>query len=159
MDDIALTFDGQVINNSIPNGHLSIDATGSGNRFMVNHLRHDGTAGTLNATGWVDISQGAAWQLEADMNSLNLGAFIQSLDTDLNGTIQLAGNWQESHQVIDISNLDITGSYNNQPLIATGSLYAKLSLPKDLAGYIQSIKQASRPPTSSDDLLALKKSY
>ncbi|WP_164305386.1 hypothetical protein, partial [Streptococcus pneumoniae] len=49
-----------------------------------------------------------------------------------------------------------TGSYNNQPLIATGSLYAKLSLPKDLAGYIQSIKQASRPPTSSDDLLALK---
>ena len=52
---------------------------------MVNHLRHDGTAGTLNATGWVDISQGAAWQLEADMNSLNLGAFIQSLDTDLNG--------------------------------------------------------------------------
>lgn len=156
MDDIALTFDGQVINNSIPNGHLSIDATGSGNRFMVNHLRHDGTAGTLNATGWVDISQGVAWQLEADMNSLNLGAFIQSLDTDLNGTIQLAGNWQESHQVIDISNLDITGSYNNQPLIATGSLYTKLSLPKDLAGYIQSIKQASRPPTSSDDLLALK---
>ncbi|WP_114800072.1 translocation/assembly module TamB domain-containing protein [Moraxella canis] len=156
LGDVALTFDGQVLNNSIPNGNLSIDATGSGSRFMVNHLRHDGEAGALNAKGWVDISQGAAWQLEADMSSLNLGAFIQSLETDLNGTIQLAGSWQEARQIIDIGNLDITGSYNNQPLIASGSLYAELALPKDLAGYIESIKQASRPPTSSDELLALR---
>ncbi|MFC0819653.1 translocation/assembly module TamB domain-containing protein [Moraxella marmotae] len=155
-DNLAVKFDGNIRNQHLPQGQLSLDMTGKGQRFEIKRLTHQGQAGGLDATGWLDMSKGLAWQLDTSMNELNLGAFVKSLNTNLNGKISLNGRWQDAVQVIDIANLDITGNYHGQPLSATGSLYAELALPKDLTGYINQIKAASHRPKTSDELLGLR---
>lgn len=157
LDQLALKFNGGISNKRLPNGNLMIDLSGSDSRFVIHRLKHQGDAGSLDATGWLDISRGVAWQLDAQMDELNIGAFVKQLNTRLNGHIGITGNWQDERQELHIRDLNLTGMYNNQPLKASGSLYAKLSLPKDLSGYINHIKQTSRRPTTSDELLDLRR--
>lgn len=153
---VSANFAGRVANNRMTNGVLNFDITGSDSKFVINRLVHQGSAGNLDAAGWLDISRGVAWQLDAKMASLNLAAFVKNLPSKLSGTANIAGSWQDDRQIVDIQTLDIAGTYNDLPLIATGALYAELALPKDMAGYLQKIKQTSRRPTSADELLSLR---
>ncbi len=156
ISELALKFDGGIRNDRLPDGNVSIDLAGSGSRYVIHRLTHRGGAGGLDASGWVDISHGVAWQLDAQMNALNLGAFVRSLNTRLDGRIGITGAWQDDIQELNIRDLDVTGMYNNQPLKASGNLYAKLSLPKDLGAYIDQIRRTSRRPTTTDELLDLR---
>lgn len=154
--DVALSFDGQVINDKLPAGTLAFDATGKNNRFEIKRLHHDGDAGRIDATGWLDLNNGAAWALDADMAALDLGAFVQGIDSDMTGKVRLSGDWGSVRQIVQIENLAITGAFNGRPLSATGSLYAELALPKDIQGYIDRIKQTSRRPRTREELISLR---
>lgn len=156
LGDVTLKFDGSVLNKNLPTGTVAIDAKGSGSKFVVNRFSHQGQAGKLDATGWLDLSKGIAWQLDADMASLNLGAFVKQLSTDMTGKVRIGGDWGSSVQIVRVDDLNLTGQFNGRTLNATGSLYAELALPKDLQGYINRIKAASHRPRSKDELLSLR---
>ncbi len=152
----TVRFDGRVVNDRVPDGKLGIDITGTDKHFEIRRLTHSGAAGSLSATGMVDISRGIRWQANATMQNLNIGAYIKDMPSNLTGHFNTRGDWHDTAQMVELTNLDVKGSFNGQPLSATGALYAKLALPKDFSAYLNRIKQTTQRPRSRGELLSLR---
>lgn len=152
---VQAVFDGQVKKHTLLTGDVSFDVLGRGDEFTINHLRHDGQAGKLWAKGKVN-AQKLSWDLVANMDGFNAGAFVQGVDTRLSGGFASYGVWGASDKVVALDGLDLSGVFNAQPLKASGSLYAKLRVPKDLSGYVGRLKKATVLPKTPNDFFALQ---
>ncbi|MCL1623946.1 translocation/assembly module TamB domain-containing protein [Moraxella sp. Tifton1] len=152
--DVVATFDGQIEHDRLPKGELGLDIKGDGRKYHIDRLDYRGGAGQLQAKGFVDISDGYAWDLMANANHFDIGAFVEDVPSELTGDLQVHGHWQDSSQLIAIEHLNLHGSLRNQPFHATGSLVADLALPNDLVGYFNQLK--TQTPKNIDELLALR---
>ncbi|WP_066803056.1 translocation/assembly module TamB domain-containing protein [Moraxella oblonga] len=155
LDSIQASFDGQVQNDKIPQGRLNFDVLGKGNVIDIKRLSHTGQAGSLNATGKVDIDK-RAWDIKAGMTQFDMGQFVRGVDSKLTGQLASKGHWKDT-QAIDISGLDVHGTLNGQPLTAKGSLSVLLDLPKNLDNYVARLKQTAHTPKSPNELIDLQK--
>ena len=149
-------FDGHLKHNTIATGKLSFDVLGKQNQFTINHFTHKGEAGELFAKGRVDVDK-LSWDLVANMQTLNVGAFVKGVQTALTGGFATHGVWGGQDKMVAVDGVNIHGRFNGQTLNATGSLFAKLRLPKDLKGYFDRLKQATQIPKSPNDFFALQK--
>ncbi len=136
----AVNFDGVLDAKELPAGKLSIDASGDAQLIRVERFRHQGAAGSIDAKGIVDVRQGLAWDISAVMNRFNLGYFLKDMPSSITGAISSDGRWGEAQQVINLKQIDLSGTLKSQPLSAKGSLSAKLNLPEDLAGYFEGLR-------------------
>ena len=138
-----LKFDGVLDTDKLPAGKLNIDASGNAQVITINRFRHVGDAGSIDASGKVDVRGGLAWDLQAKMQQFNLGYFSAELPSNITGVIDTQGRWGDEHQSINLRRVNLTGTLKGQPLSAVGSLEAQLTLPKDLSAYFERLKGQS----------------
>lgn len=136
----AVNFDGILDAEQLPAGQLSIDASGDAQLIRIKRLRHVGAAGSIDATGTVDVRQGIAWDINAVMDRFNLGYFLKDTPSLITGTINTDGRWSDTQQTINVEQIDLRGMLKGQTLSAKGSLAAKMRLPKDLASYFKRLQ-------------------
>ncbi|MDO4896701.1 MAG: translocation/assembly module TamB domain-containing protein [Moraxella sp.] len=152
---VQAVFDGKLREHELLVGDVSFDVLGRGDGFNINHVRHQGRAGDFWAKGKVDLAK-LSWDLVANMKGFNVGAFVKNLKTDLTGGFATHGVWGQGDKVVSVDGLNLTGQFNGQPLNATGSLFAKLRLPKDLPNYFNRLKSATKLPKTPNDFFALQ---
>ncbi|WP_432480666.1 translocation/assembly module TamB domain-containing protein [Moraxella sp. ZY200743] len=154
LSNVAVRFDGEVGHDKLPKGRFNIDVAGEGQKYHINRLAYHGVAGEFDAKGYLDITHGYSWDMMANMNHFDLGAFFKEVPSDLTGSVAVRGDWQEHQQTIYVDKLDLVGMVRNQPFDAKGSLSAELSLPKDLKAYFGQLK--TQTPKNIDEILALR---
>lgn len=150
----AINFAGVLDAEQLPAGRLTIDASGDAQLIRLKRFRHVGAAGSIDASGTVDVRQGIAWDIKAAMNRFNLGYFLKDTPSAISGTINTDGRWGDNQQTINIKQVNLSGSLKGQPLSAKGSLAAKLHLPKDLPAYFKRL-QAQDAETQYQQVNAL----
>lgn len=136
----AVNFDGTLDADQLPAGQLMIDASGDAQLIRIKRLRHIGDAGSIDATGTVDVRQGIAWDINAEMDRFNIGYFLQDTPSLITGNIDTDGRWSESQQTININQIDLSGMLKNRQLSAQGSLTTEMRLPSDLASYFERLQ-------------------
>lgn len=136
----AVNFDGVLDAEQLPAGKLNIEASGDSQLIRIKRFRHVGAAGSIDATGTVDVRQGIAWDINAVMDRFNIGYFLKDTPSLITGTIDTDGRWGDTQQTINIKKINLSGMLKGQPLSAKGSLAAKLRLPKDLASYFKRLQ-------------------
>ncbi|MDO5768188.1 MAG: translocation/assembly module TamB domain-containing protein [Psychrobacter sp.] len=140
LGDFSLKFDGVLDTAKLPAGKLTIDASGNAQLITVKRFRHVGDAGSIDATGKIDVRKGIAWDITANMQRFNLGYFAADMPSNITGRVQTDGRWGDTEQVINLNQMNLTGTLKGQPLSAVGSLNAKLKLPKDINSYFAKLK-------------------
>lgn len=140
LGDFSLKFEGVLDTDRLPAGKLSIDASGNAQVITLKRFRHVGDAGSIDASGKIDVRQGVAWDITANMNRFNLGYFAADMPSNITGVVKTDGRWGETQQIINLNKMNLTGTLKGQPLSAVGSLNAKLKLPKDLSSYFAQLK-------------------
>ncbi|WP_352310102.1 translocation/assembly module TamB domain-containing protein [Psychrobacter sp. W2-37-MNA-CIBAN-0211] len=140
LNSFAVNFNGVLDAEQLPAGKLTIDASGDAQLIRIKRFRHVGAAGSIDASGTVDVRKGIAWDIKAVMNRFNLGYFLKSTPSAITGTIDTDGRWSDTQQTINIKQINLTGMLKGQPLSAKGSLAAKMRLPKDLASYFKRLQ-------------------
>ncbi|MBF2718415.1 translocation/assembly module TamB domain-containing protein [Psychrobacter sp. NG254] len=136
----AINFDGVLDAEQLPAGKLSIEASGDSQLIRIKRFRHVGAAGSINASGTVDVRKGIAWDVNAVMDRFNIGYFLKDTPSRITGTIDTDGSWGDTQQIINIKQVNLSGMLKGQPLSAKGSLSAKMRLPKDLASYLKRLQ-------------------
>ena len=136
----AVDFDGVLDTEALPAGDLRIKARGNDKQIQIERLQHTGAAGSIDASGTVSIQQGITWDIQAQMQRFNLGYFVTDLPSNITGRLQSNGRWGDNEQVINLEQIDLQGTLKGQAISATGSLESTLHLPKDLAGYLNTLK-------------------
>lgn len=154
LTDVKAVFDGEVGHDKLPEGQLSFDVEGRDKKYHINHLNYHGAAGQLRTQGFLDISSGYVWEMTADMNRFNIGAFIDDVPSDLTGNFNINGYWKKNEQLVRIDRLNLHGMLRNQPFNASGLLMVDLALPDDLTAYFDQLK--THAPKNVDELLALR---
>lgn len=148
LNHITAKFDGNLTAPKLPAGQLKLDIAGTPKQLQINQFSHqfvsNGETSGINAKGKVDLSNGVAWNLVADMKQFDASFFVPSLPSRISGAINTDGYWREGGQYIHIANMDLTGRLKNQPLSAKGQLTAKLNLPKDLNSLKTTLQTANQ---------------
>lgn len=130
---LTAKFDGNLNAQDMPNGKLLLDISGNTKQLSINNFSHQGETGGISAKGKVDLTQGVAWQIDANMKQFDASFFAPNLPSRLTGDIITDGFWRDTQQWIHIQKMDIAGLLKNQNLTAKGKLTAKFHLPKDLS--------------------------
>ncbi|MGO2386275.1 MAG: translocation/assembly module TamB domain-containing protein, partial [Psychrobacter sp.] len=136
----AVNFNGILDAEQLPAGKLNIQANGDSQLIRINRFSHVGAAGSIDASGTVDVRQGVAWDINAVMNRFNIGYFLKDTPSLITGTIDTDGRWSDTQQSINIKQVNLNGMLKGQQLSAKGSLSAKMRLPKDLASYFKRLQ-------------------
>ncbi|WP_227430144.1 translocation/assembly module TamB domain-containing protein [Psychrobacter sp. I-STPA6b] len=136
-----VSFNGSLDTPDLPKGQLVIDAGGTAQTIHIRQFSHIGDAGSIVATGDVDVSQGVRWDITTNMNDFNVGYFVTDMPSAISGKIATTGSWQDDVQKIHISDMNVQGQLKGQPLVATGGLDATLHLPKDMQSYLAKLQK------------------
>ena len=136
----AVNFNGILDAEQLPAGKLNIEASGDSQLIRINRFRHVGAAGSIDASGTVDVRQGVAWDINAVMDRFNIGYFLKDTPSLITGTIDTDGRWSDTQQIVNIKQVNLNGMLKRQQLSAKGSLSAKMRLPKDLASYFKQLQ-------------------
>ena len=136
----AVNFEGILDAEQLPAGNLTLDASGDDKQILIKRFRHVGAAGSIDATGTIDLRQGIAWDINAEMDRFNLGYFIKDTPSIITGSLNSDGRWTKEQQIINLKQINLSGILKGQPLSAQGSLAAKLYLPEDLASYFKRLQ-------------------
>lgn len=136
----AVDFDGILDAKQLPAGKLQIKAAGDTKKITIERLSHKGAAGSIDASGTVNLQDGIAWNIKATMDRFNLGYFLKDTPSVITGSVNSDGRWGKNQQVIHLNNLNLNGTIKGQNLSAKGSLSAKLHLPEDIAGYFKKLQ-------------------
>ncbi|GAA0320923.1 translocation/assembly module TamB domain-containing protein [Psychrobacter aestuarii] len=140
LKQFAVDFDGALDTDSLPSGKLVLKARGNDQQIAIERLQHTGAAGSIDASGTVNMQQGISWDIRAQMQRFNLGYFVTDLPSNITGSLQSNGRWGEGEQVINLEQIDLQGTLKGQAISASGSLETTLHLPKDVAGYLNTLK-------------------
>lgn len=136
----AIDFEGVLDAEQLPAGQLTINASGDDKQILIKRFRHVGAAGSIDGSGSVDLRQGIAWNINAELDRFNLGYFLKDTPSVITGSVVSDGRWTKNQQVINLKQIDLSGMLKGQNLSAKGSLAAKLHLPEDLASYFKRLQ-------------------
>lgn len=134
----ATRFKGALKTAGLPDGQLVLKASGTPQLIKLEELTHRGTAGQLEATGQLNLTDGLAWQLVANAQNLDTGFFAPDWAGRLSGRVDTQGYWQAKRKEVKIRQLDLKGTLREQPLQASGQL--------DLAFRANAVKAADFVP-------------
>lgn len=156
LQNFSVKFDGQILNKSVASGNISLDMTGAGDRLQFNHLSHQSSAGQFLAKGFTNLND-LSWQFDAKMTNFDAGKFVKGLDSHLTGGFSTKGSWGGKIKSFEVKELDLSGDFRGQPVIAQGAISAKIDLPNDLNAYFRRLKSATAVPKNTNELLNLQK--
>lgn len=143
LSHFAVQFNGSLTAPKMPNGKLSIDAEGTPKNITIKQFSHQGDEGGITAKGKIDLNNGVAWDINADMKDFDASFFVANVPSKITGSLVTDGYWHDGTQAVNIRQMNLAGNLKNQPLTATGSLTAMLHLPKDLAGIGKAFSEAN----------------
>lgn len=143
LSHFAVQFNGALTAPKMPNGKLILDAEGTPKNITLNKFSHQGDVGGINAKGKLNLDNGVAWDINADMKDFDASYFVANVPSKITGSLMTDGYWHDGTQAVNIRQMHLTGDLKNQQLTATGDLTAVLHLPKDLAGIGNTFSQAN----------------
>ncbi|MBE2895092.1 autotransporter assembly complex protein TamB [Spirabiliibacterium falconis] len=115
-----IAFDSLLRGQSIPKLHANLAADGELTALNIHALTLDGLQGQSQLQGQLDWTQGVRWQTALSLQHINTAEFTPDWKAVLNGGLKSEGvvngeTWQAS-----VSELDVQGKLNGQPLQLTG---------------------------------------
>lgn len=126
------------------NDKLAVNALIKDKQYIIDKLHYHGTAGQADLTGQVDLSSGVVADVSAVFSDLNIGVFIKDRPSNLTGNLKGSLNWQTNEQRLQIDTLHITGTVNDEKVLAKGQMAVVLDMPKDFKGYLERLHGQGR---------------
>lgn len=140
------SFDGDISSNHTNkgleqdlSGQLQVAIQGANQHFVIDKLYYKGQAGVLSGTGQVDLSDGVRGEFDVAMDKFDVGVVNTQYSSSLSGQVVASVDWGRLQQV-HISQMDVSGTVNNENFLATGSLGVVLDLPKDWQAFWQQLQ-------------------
>ncbi|WP_227672859.1 translocation/assembly module TamB domain-containing protein [Psychrobacter lutiphocae] len=101
-------FNGQVASQGLPNGELKVDVNGALNNINIKHISHKGDAGSLLASGNVNLIDGIKWNVRANTQEFNVGFFVPQTQGIVTGDLTSSGHWRDNQtQLGDLRAFDV----------------------------------------------------
>ncbi|OOF40470.1 DUF490 domain-containing protein [Rodentibacter rarus] len=149
--DVALSLTGDLLDyraklvgnvegmGNIPSTDLSLDVKGKLYEVNVHELNLKALEGTAKLIGSASWQYGAKWNVEADLNKMNIRPYVPSMPVMLSGKLAVLGEVDTAGWHVDLSKVDLTGSLSNRPLSLKGQLRLSdkvlLNIPELLLNY------------------------
>ncbi|TDQ57599.1 autotransporter secretion inner membrane protein TamB [Mesocricetibacter intestinalis] len=120
--DYRLALQGKAQGMGISPSQLDLTATGKLYRAELEKLRLNALKGSIDLKGEVQWREGVGWQAQADLNKLNLSAYVKDFPALLSGRIISSGMQANNRWQADFPLIDIQGSVSGKPLNLKGAL-------------------------------------
>ena len=131
--DYQLKLSGQASGMQIPSSQLDLAAKGSLSYADIENLQLNALDGNLHLHGKLDWRNGFQWQSTADLNKINLGAYLKNWPAVLSGKLASTGQVDAQNWQVDLSELDIQGNLAKRALTLKGQLSASKQTLLDIA--------------------------
>ncbi|WP_092749081.1 translocation/assembly module TamB domain-containing protein [Acinetobacter boissieri] len=120
----GVVYDGKLTSSQYQtaDGVLSFKISGTPSSVEINRFQHDGAAGKILANGKVNLATGAAWDLNASLIRFKPQYFVSNVRGEVSGVVNTTGIWSDKSQRININDLNLAGTINNQILRGKGKL-------------------------------------
>ena len=122
LKSFAVKYDGALNAQNYTQGVLRVALSGTPQFLNIAELYHQGAAGQINAKGRVNLVQGIAWDVQANVQQFKPQYFISSVQGDITGRVKSTGQWSEQHKNIRIQDLNLRGQLNQKALLGQGNL-------------------------------------
>lgn len=122
--DYHLNLSAQAQGMGAPKIQLNAQASGGISHANLSQLQLATLDGKLNLTGNVDWQKGVQWQSQAQLNQINLGAYLPNLPAVLSGGLSTNGYANGKDWQVAVPELDLHGTLAKQPLNLQGNLTA-----------------------------------
>lgn len=104
----TIKADGQLDTQGIPKGSFGVEAGGTPKIIKVKSLSHTGGAGDIRASGLINLTQGIAWDIDADAKNFNVGMFVPQTQGIVTGDLKTSGKWRSNNSKMgDLQAFDI----------------------------------------------------
>lgn len=107
--------------NHIPHTQVNLDATGKLYEVTVNQLQLSALEGKASLTGVANWREGAMWDVQADLNKMNIRPYVSAMPAVLSGKLQSKGQAGNDAWLVDIPLVDLTGMLSARPLSLKGA--------------------------------------
>ncbi|OOF65758.1 translocation/assembly module TamB domain-containing protein [Rodentibacter sp. Ppn85] len=134
LNDAALKLSGDLLNyhaelegkiegmEHIPPTRLTLDAEGKLYEVNINQLDLAALGGSAKLSGSVNWKQGVKWDMDTDLNKMNIRPYVPAMPAVLSGTLATSGAMGSAGWHVDIPTLDVNGTLSNRPLSLKGNL-------------------------------------
>lgn len=106
----------------IPHTHLELDADGKLYQVNINRLSLAAQGGSATLIGSADWKNGVQWQVQANLNKLNLRSYLPDFPAILSGELINSGSVTDDSWKVNLPTLDLTGVLSGRPLSLQGSV-------------------------------------
>ncbi|OOF60008.1 translocation/assembly module TamB domain-containing protein [Rodentibacter myodis] len=106
----------------IPHTHLELNADGKLYAVNIHQLSLAALEGTAKLSGSANWKAGVQWNVEADLNKMNIRPYVPAMPAVLSGKLTTTGAAGEQGWQVDVPTIDLTGSLSNRPLSLKGSV-------------------------------------
>ncbi|QLB12188.1 autotransporter secretion inner membrane protein TamB [Bisgaardia hudsonensis] len=106
----------------IPKTEIDTSIEGTLSSIDIQHLNLSTLEGTTNLQGKLSWQDEIKWQSSLDLNKLNFSTYLSQFPAILSGKIQSTGQIKDNKYLINIPNIDITGTISKQPVSLKGNV-------------------------------------
>lgn len=122
----GVVYDGGLNSSQFTDGILKFKIAGTSDFVKISEFHHEGVAGKILANGTVNLKNGIGWDVNASLVHFKPHYFVSNIRGELSGVVKTTGIWAEQAKKINIQQLNLAGTINNQPLRGTGNLALSL---------------------------------
>ena len=122
LQGFAVRYNGHLKAQNYSQGPLRLNLSGTPKLLNISELYHQGAAGLIHAKGKVDLSDGIAWNLQAQLEQFKPQFFNAKVNGNLSGQFATHGQWSAQYKNLVVQNLNLRGTLNGKPLLGQGNL-------------------------------------
>ncbi|WP_226692935.1 MULTISPECIES: autotransporter assembly complex protein TamB [Rodentibacter] len=106
----------------IPSTRLTLNADGKLYAVDIHQLSLSALEGTAKLTGSANWKKGAQWDIEANLNKMNIRPYVPAMPAVLFGKLITSGEAGEQGWQVDIPTVDLVGTLSHRPLNLKGDV-------------------------------------
>ncbi|OUY07085.1 translocation/assembly module TamB domain-containing protein [Acinetobacter populi] len=133
LKSFAVQYNGALNAQNYSQGPLRLNLSGTPSMIKLTELYHQGAAGEIKANGTVNLAQGLAWDIHANLQQFKPQFFVSTVKGEITGQVNSTGQWSDRQKHISIRDLNLRGQLNNKPLLGQGNLALSFS---DVNGFV-----------------------
>ncbi len=127
LKSFAVRYDGELNAFEQGKGPLVVRISGTPERINIEKIQHSGAAGKIFASGWLNLKNALAWDMQASLVRFKPQYFMSTATGEISGHVNSSGVWSPKLKRIDIRQLNMAGYLNHKILRATGNLSVLLN--------------------------------
>ncbi len=134
INDVALKLTGNLLDyhaelvggvegmDHIPSTHLALNADGKLYAVNIHQLSLAALEGTAKLTGSANWKKGAQWNIEVNLNKMNIRPYVPAMPAVLSGKLITSGEAGSQGWLVDIPTVDLAGTLSQRPLSLKGDV-------------------------------------